>query len=433
MTRAPAATWIAPQRYISSLTEAASCFYENVFSRLLLRRACPVKARRRRTKLDRNLMRSRVSKLSQMAVLCAAFAVGVSQKAAALTNVILSDPARPEPAHWMGTLTNDAGWTRYKEKFISADGRIIDTGNGGVSHSEGQGSGMLLAVAANDRATFDKIWAWTRANLAIRDDHLFAWRFDPNSNPRVSDINSASDGDLLIAWALLEAGEAWNERTYKLASRRIAMDIGRELIVKQNGRLILLPGPEGFSAQERFDGPVVNLSYWVFPAFGRLKTVAAEYDWDALAASGLRLLDEARFGPESLPSDWISLRNGITPALDLPSGFGYNAMRIPLYLALSGIGDRGYYRPFATVWREGPAVLTSVVATHRPDRLKEPGYRTLAALTRCTTNGGGGDAPEFTPSPYDAAQDYYPATLQLLARIALKTQWSSCSTARIAQ
>ena len=64
---------------------------------------------------------------------------------------------------------------------------------------------LLLAIAANDRATFDKIWGWTRANLMVRDDQLLAWRWDPAHRPAVADINDASDGDILVAWALTDS------------------------------------------------------------------------------------------------------------------------------------------------------------------------------------------------------------------------------------
>lgn len=46
----------------------------------------------------------------------------------------------------------DTAWESYKSRFMMPDGRIIDTGNGNVSHTEGQGFAMLLAVANNDRS-----------------------------------------------------------------------------------------------------------------------------------------------------------------------------------------------------------------------------------------------------------------------------------------
>ena len=42
-------------------------------------------------------------------------------------------------------------WHDYKERFLLQDGRIIDTYQHNRSHSEGQGYGMLLAIANRDR------------------------------------------------------------------------------------------------------------------------------------------------------------------------------------------------------------------------------------------------------------------------------------------
>ena len=41
----------------------------------------------------------------------------------------------------------DPRWAAYKTRFFQPEGRIVDTGNGGVSHSEGQGYGLLLAAS----------------------------------------------------------------------------------------------------------------------------------------------------------------------------------------------------------------------------------------------------------------------------------------------
>jgi len=120
------------------------------------------------------------------------------------------------------------GWPSYKAAFMSPDGRIIDTGNHHVSHSEGQGYGMLFAVNADDQANFAKIWQWTREHLQVRDDALLAWRYQPGSG--VTDINNASDGDILVAWALLQAGERWQKSHYIDASQQILQDIRHKLI-----------------------------------------------------------------------------------------------------------------------------------------------------------------------------------------------------------
>ncbi len=64
----------------------------------------------------------------------------------ALVAVIVTTVVMLVPRAWA-----DTAWERYKARFMMPDGRIIDTANGNVSHTEGQGFAMLLAVANNDR------------------------------------------------------------------------------------------------------------------------------------------------------------------------------------------------------------------------------------------------------------------------------------------
>ena len=72
--------------------------------------------------------------------------------------------------------SSDKNWLDYKAGFIDELGRIIDTGNANISHSEGQGYGLLLSVRNNDKQTFDKILHWTQQYMQVRDDNLFIWR-----------------------------------------------------------------------------------------------------------------------------------------------------------------------------------------------------------------------------------------------------------------
>ena len=93
----------------------------------------------------------------------------------------------------------DTAWESYKSRFMMPDGRIIDTGNGNVSHTEGQGFAMLLAVGNNDRPAFDKLWQWTDKTLRNKENGLFYWRYNPAESNPVADKNNAADGDVLIA------------------------------------------------------------------------------------------------------------------------------------------------------------------------------------------------------------------------------------------
>ena len=325
-----------------------------------------------------------------------------------------------------GALKTPEMWQQYKTNYVTDNGRVVDTGNGRISHSEGQGYAMLLAIAANDRATFDKIWGWTRANLMVRDDQLLAWRWDPAHRPAVADINDASDGDILVAWALTEAAEYWGDVALKVSARRVAVEIGRKLVIyKTKNGALLLPAVAGFAPEDRADGPVVNLSYWVFPAFARLPLVAPEIDWRGIVQSGLDALKLARFGADGLPAEWISLKDGkARPADGFPAQFGYNAIRIPLYLAWAGIGEREHYEPFvnwATRYR-GRAII-DVSTGREAGSFAEGGYAAVGSLALCAVEGQplGRDAlGSRTP------ENYYPATLRIMSILAAQMRFPSC-------
>jgi endo-1,4-beta-D-glucanase Y len=289
---------------------------------------------------------------------------------------------------------------------------------------------LLLAVAANDRSAFDRIWGWTRANLMVRDDQLIAWRWEPNRRPAVADMNDAADGDILVAWALAEAADAWSDLAYRVAARRIAVEVGRKLVLFQEAHgPLLLPAISGFGAEDRSDGPVVNLSYWVFPAFARLPLVAPEFEWRQLSQTGLRLLKEARFGKAQLPTEWISLKDTqpAQPADGFPPVFGYNTIRIPLYLAWAGIDEQELYAPFAALWdKKDPRGMPLVEASsgRASEWLGEKGYGAIAALVACVSDPKAAHE-DLRPIP-SQAENYYPTTLGLLALVAAQLRYPAC-------
>ena len=78
---------------------------------------------------------------------------------------------------------------------------------------------MFFALVANDRARFDKLLGWTQDNLAGGDltQRLPAWSWgkSPDGSWKILDPNPASDADLWMAYALLEAGRLWHEPRYE--------------------------------------------------------------------------------------------------------------------------------------------------------------------------------------------------------------------------
>ena len=319
----------------------------------------------------------------------------------------------------------EAQWQAYKNRFIASEGRLVDDSAGNVSHTEGQGYAMLLAAFADDAPTFARLWSWTQANLYIRGDGLAAWRWRPQDNPHALDRNNATDGDLLISWALVEAGRRWKNPAYISQAHKIALAIARLATYESVLGRTLAPGVAGFGPKDSEDGPIVNPSYWVFPAIDALAEVAPEVDWGAIRASGLALVDGAKFGPRRLPSDWVSLKNGPQPAAKFLKVFGYDAIRAPLYLAWSGPRERARLQTFADGWAsahyQGPSVI-DVVSGAAVAPFTEEGYLAVAALVRCAVNG-----ERFPENLRSVNLDrYYSATLHMLSLAAARQRLPQC-------
>jgi len=314
---------------------------------------------------------------------------------------------------WLSAASvGDTDWERYKQAFIQ-DGRVIDVNNQGISHSEGQGYGLLLALAFEDRASFEQIWAWTRKNLQ-REDKLFGWRWHPGSEPHVQDWNNATDGDLLIAWALAQGGERWKRKDWIDEARAIAQRIRTTLIHVTPFGPTLLPAQSGFKEQSRL---ILNPSYWVYPAFKDLARIDPDPVWPALQSSGLALLQLARFGPHQLPPDWAILHSDQRLGLlegALQRRMAYDAIRIPLYLCWAGIKEPHTMQAFMHAWPSLQAPAWFDLAND--DRAAFPlGLAQQAIfhlLPACTPN------KKNAPMALEVkADDYYGSTLALFSRL----------------
>ncbi len=368
-------------------------------------------------------MRKLSASIASALALCAAAAT--CEAAETRPVYVAKTGAAPVAVAPIAPVSPDA-WKAYRDRFIQPDGRLVDTDNGGVSHSEGQGYGMLLAAIANDRETFDRMWRWTALNLYVRADNLAAWRWHPGDEPHVRDRNNATDGDLLIAWALARGARVWNNQDYRAASRRISLAVGKLIDSSQNGVTVLPPASFGFGRGQMPDGPVINLSYAVFPAFDELKSVAPEVNWNGLLRSAADLVSRSRFGPENLPADWVSIAAAQpAPARFQPEIFGYEAIRIPLYLAWSSAGDRKALAPFAASWQgrkgEDPSVIDLPTGKSR-QAFGDSGYRGVVALTKCAA------LSEPFPEALTRVEQnrYYAATLHMLSLAAAREKYPSC-------
>jgi len=323
-------------------------------------------------------------------------------------------------------LAQDApGWEDYKARFVSEDGRVIDYYQNETSHSEGQGYGLLLAFLHDDPAAFDKIWTWTRNNLQVREnDRLLAWSWGKRHNGewRVVDYNNATDGDLLVALALLKASRSWGSDEYAEEALAIVRDVRRHLAVEAAGRVFLLPGYYGFLKN---GGVVLNPAYMVFPAYESFARVDDREFWEHAYADGLEILPHLLFTRLRLPADWVFWNASGPSVYRERSAFsGYEAIRVYLYLSWAG----------KTSLIPSPRSLLDFFGAkeYLPDRfhldndtasLNEASGGFHAVLSRVARDLGEASLADvlaekarFKVESEEEEKDYYSMTLYLLAR-----------------
>jgi endoglucanase len=311
-------------------------------------------------------------------------------------------------------------WQEFKRRYMSTDGRVIDTGNNGNSHTEGQGLGLLFSVAFDDPQTFDLVLGWTARHLRRATDSLHGWRYQPALARPVNDWNNAADGDMLIATALLRAARKWGRPDHAQAAAEIARDLLKLCVREAGPYLVLMPGVEGFDFA---DNVTVNLSYYIFFAMTELAEVVPSRAWGRLQADGLKLMEAARFGFWRLPPDWlrISKQDGsLAPHPRWPPRFSYDAIRVPLWLTWSNMPDVGVQRAFAG-WVGSHPVLPAWADLATDGTANYPAPPGMLAVAHAATVGQhvndktslAGCFPSLRTSP-----DYYSAALVLLSRMA---------------
>ena len=302
-------------------------------------------------------------------------------------------------------------WDAYKARFLMPDGRIVDTGNQNVSHTEGQGFAMLMAVAYNDRASFNSMWNWTEKTLKDKSTGLFYWRYNPVAPDPVADKNDATDGDTLIAWALLRADQRWHDARYSAASDAITRALVEHTVENFAGYQIMLPGAKGFHLNSYVN---LNPSYFLFPAWQAFSERSHLVVWRQLIEDGQKLLGNMGWGEANLPTDWVSLTadGKLSPAKEWAPRTSYDAIRVPLYVYWQNPSS-----PLLTPWRvwfqkfdrnQTPAWV-NVTTNERAPYVMQGGLLAVRDLTLGQPTG----EPQIT-----AQDDYYSASLKMLVWLA---------------
>ena len=130
-------------------------------------------------------------------------------------------------------------------------------------------------------------------------------------------------------------------------------------------------------------------------------------------------MKQARFGEYLLPPDWLETSGELRPAEGFPARFGYDAIRVPLYLIWGGYTSGDDIGKFNGFWgryeAESTPAWVDVVLGNVSQEKQSPGMQAVARLTASLVNG--------TPLPsrtFDLSRttDYYSASLLMLTKLA---------------
>lgn len=226
-------------------------------------------------------------------------------------------------------LVLEQSWTAFRDRYIQADGRVIDREVSDRSTSAGQAFTMLQAVLVNDHKTFAQVLDWGENNLSQKDakgqriEHLWArsWGQTANKEWRILEPSFTSGADVDAVTALILASRRWNCPRYLEIARSKLDDLWNLATGVVNGKRYLLSTSDSIFWAEP-NTLLLNPSYFAPYAFRLFAQVDPKHDWSSLIESGYQMLNEsAKLSEVELPSDWILL-NSSTGKIIALAGFG---------------------------------------------------------------------------------------------------------------
>ncbi|MEJ6020840.1 glycosyl hydrolase family 8 [Ramlibacter sp. PS4R-6] len=269
----------------------------------------------------------------------ASYTAGVI-KPSHVTQAAMDQAVQAHYAAWKGAYIRTTGgqgsWVKY------------DATNSTVS--EAHGWGMVIAAYMGDRALFDDMLRYAQAHPSANAPHLMAWKQTLSGGvmKSVEGVDSATDGSMDVAYALLLAHAQWGSAgayDYKAEALQVTREILAHEVNATAGNL--MPGDWAQGSDRVHTRPSDFMTSHLL-AFARADTVNAA-KWTAVydtvsaivnhqyangsAATGLvpdfMVQSGAAFVP--VPGTYLeSLHDG---------DFSYNACRTPWRLAMSHIVD----------------------------------------------------------------------------------------------
>lgn len=234
-------------------------------------------------------------------------------------------------------------WQAYRQRFIQADGRVIDWEDNSRTVSEGQAYAMLRAVFIDDPEIFELTLQWAEENLKRSpgpsdvdgQDYLWAWKWGERADGTwgIQDANFASDADIDAVTALILAARRWDRPDYlqlaykKLNDLWIQSTVALPTVDLEDTQRYLLPGP--LLAFQPEPGKIyINPSYLAPYAFRLFAEVDPNpsHDWMALVDSSYEILEQTQtLSQPGLPADWVLFELATRTIAPIPDGAPLNS------------------------------------------------------------------------------------------------------------
>lgn len=218
------------------------------------------------------------------------------------------------------------------EGVVDPVARVVRLEDGDDSISEGTGYGMLLTVHAGDRARFDQLLSYVRA--FTNQNGVMSWRISADN--RILDPNSATDGDLDIAYGLVLADAAWGRgnASYGVEARRRIGALLKHAV--EPGTNVLKPG-------DVYGGSNFTNPSYIAPLYFRsFHEFTQDPKWLAVLERNQGILDIMRARGHTLPQKWIAADGFDNFEMGQDSiNFEYDASRVPWRQANYLLRNRG--------------------------------------------------------------------------------------------
>ena len=262
--------------------------------------------------------------------------------------VIKPNRTTPAPAQTQAQLNADviAKYTNYKSKFLkkTAAGRYYiqsgGTGGGvGITVSEAHGYGMLTfaLMAGYDpeaKTIFDGMNTFRKARRSTINADLMEWTTKlANVDNTGRGDDSATDGDMDCAYALLLAYYQWGDQAYMDDAKTVIAALRKSCVHASTMRIAL------GDWDSKTSSTATRSSDWMMGHFRAFYEVTGDESWLQVLEASYKALSEASNATTGLVSCFVT---GVPAKPDPISGgtyeddaehYSYNACRVPWRLA----------------------------------------------------------------------------------------------------